>query len=61
MVDNKICQAQEQVNNKPIEVAQFKGKSKSFKVMTWQDLRVGHIVKIYANQEIPADVLILDI
>ena len=49
------------MNRKPIEVACYKGRKKFFKVKTWAELRVGDIVKMYANQEVPADILILDI
>ena len=56
-----MIEAHEKVNKKPIEVACFKGRKKFFRVNTWEDLRTGDVVKMYANQEIPADILILDI
>lgn len=61
IIDRRWQRAQDVVNDKPIEVACLKKNKFKFKVRTWGDLRVGDIIKLYPNQEIPADVLILDI
>lgn len=36
-------------------------KRKMFQSKNWEELEVGDIIKVHRNQELPADVLILDI
>jgi magnesium-transporting ATPase (P-type) len=59
--DLQLRSASGQVNNKPIEKFIFTKKRKTFQTKTWEDLEVGDIIKVEKNQELPADVMILDI
>lgn len=61
IVEQRQIKAQESINNQSIEVASVSGRKKRFKVRTWEELRIGDIVKLYQNQEAPADIIILDI
>ena len=60
-VDSMIVNATNLVNRKPIEQFNFGKQKKNFQLKTWADLQIGDIIKVQANQEIPADALILDI
>ena len=59
--DNKLKNAAEKVNSKPIEKFIFAKRHKSFQLSDWGSLQTGDIIKIKSNQEIPCDALILNI
>jgi magnesium-transporting ATPase (P-type) len=54
-------QSSAKINQKPVEKFIFSKKRNGFQTKTWEELEVGDIIKVHKNQELPADVLILDI
>ena len=61
LADRKWKEAADSVNNKPVEKFIFSKSNRSFQLSDWGSLQTGDILKIKQNQEVPADVLILDI
>lgn len=61
LADNKLKEAADAVNYKPVERFVFSKKSRRFIVSNWASIQCGDIIKIKMNQEIPCDALILDI
>ena len=61
LADQKLQEAANSVNNKPVERFVFSKHSRQFKVSNWASIQCGDIIKIKMNQEIPCDALILDI
>lgn len=61
LADRKWKEAADSVNLKPVEKFVFNKSNRSFQLADWGSLQTGDIVKIKQNQEVPADVLILDI
>ena len=61
LADRKWTEAADSVNSKPVEKFFFHKSSRSFQLSDWGSLKMGDILKIRRNQEVPADVLILDI
>lgn len=61
LADNKLKEAADTINNKPIERFVFFKKSRRFVVSKWSEIQCGDIIKIKMNQEIPCDAMILDI
>ena len=59
--DSQLRKASEKINHKPIDKFIFSKKRNNFQTKTWEELEVGDIIKVYKDQELPADVLILDI
>jgi magnesium-transporting ATPase (P-type) len=59
--DFQLRKSSERINLQPVDKYMFTKKRKSFHSKTWEELEVGDIIKVYKNQELPADVLILDI
>ena len=61
LADQKLKEAADAVNYKPVERFVFSKKSRRFIVSNWESIQCGDIIKIKMNQEIPCDALILDI
>jgi len=61
LADQKLKEAADSVNNKPVERFVFSKRSSKFTVCNWASIQCGDIIKIKMNQEIPCDALILDI
>ena len=61
LADNKLKEAADAINNKPIERFVFFKNSRRFIVSKWSEIQCGDIIKIKMNQEIPCDAIILDI
>ena len=61
LADRKWKEAADSVNNKPVEKFLFGKSYRSFQLSDWGSLATGDIIKVKQNQEVPADVLILDI
>jgi magnesium-transporting ATPase (P-type) len=56
--DVKRHRSDREVNNRTAEVI-YPKNSTGTKKMTWRDLQVGHLVKVYTDHEAPADVIVL--
>ena len=55
--DYKRYQNDEKENNTKTE--KFDHESKNFKKAKWKDIRVGDIIKVYRDEQIPCDMVIL--
>ena len=61
LADQKLKEAADAVNNKPVEKYVFAKRMRGFQLYDWASIQTGDIIKIKQNQEVPCDCLIMDI